>query len=257
MLVYNDELVFVYNTDSQNLNFISDNSVHLVVTSPPYNTGMPYDNHNDEMIKSDYLEMLHNVFAECYRVMKKGAKICVNVPSCLAQTRFSKIAFLSVAVHDILEKIGFIPYGWIYWDKIINTNKKLTSWGSWKSPSCPAIRDAGDEYIIIMAKESFKIDIPDGAIIDITKDEFILFSFNRWEILPKHSEVHPAVFPEEIPYRCIKLFTWQGATVLDPFAGSGTTGIAGKKTKRKTILVEKSKKYCDLIKKRISQCFLF
>lgn len=257
MKIYQDELVEIWNRDSRNLDFIQDNSVDLVITSPPYNTGMPYLSYNDEQEKETYLDMLNAVFKECYRVMKKGAKICVNVPSCLAQTRHSKIGFLSVSVHNILQEIGFLPYAWIYWDKIVNCNKNLTAWGSWLSPSCPSIRDIGDEYIIIMAKESFKIEMPKDAVIDITKEEFMKYTINRWEILPTTDKIHPAVFPEELVYRLVKLFTWQGATVLDVFAGSGTVGIICKKLKRKCILVDISKDYCEYMKERLCYKELF
>ena len=253
---FKTKFVEIYNTDSQDLSFIPNNSVNLIITSPPYNTGMPYAEYNDERPKEDYLQMLKNVFKECYRVLIKGGKICVVVPSCLAQTRYSKIGFLSVSVHNLLEEIGFLPFAWIYWNKIVNCNKNSTSWGSWLKCNV-SIRDIGDEYIIVMAKESLKVDIPKDVVFDITKDEFLKFTINRWEIPPVSSNLHPAVFPEEIPYRLIKLFTWQGAVVLDPFAGIGTTGIIASKLKRKTILVEISKQYCEIMKERFSYQDLF
>jgi len=253
---FENGLVKIYNTDSENLNFISDNSIHLIITSPPYNTGMPYEEYNDEQPKEIYLEKLKNVFKECYRVLVKGGKICINCPSCLAQTRYSKIGFLSVSIHNILEEIGFLPFAWIYWDKIVNCNQNSTSWGSWLKCNV-SIRDTGDEYIIIMAKESLKIDIPENAVFDITKEEFLNWTINRWEIPPAQSNLHPAVFPAEIPKRLIKLFTWKGAVVLDPFAGIGTTGQVAEKLGRKAILIEISRSYCEIMKNVFAQQNLF
>ena len=253
---FENNFIKVYNADSQNLDFISANSVHLIITSPPYNVAMPYEEYHDEQPKTDYLKMLENVFRECYRVLVPGGKIAVHCPSCLSQTRHSKIGFLSVAIHNLLENIGFLPFAWIYWDKIVNCNQNATSWGSWLKCNL-SIRDIGDEYIIVMAKEKLKIDIPQDAVFDITKDEFMQWTVNRWEILTAQSKLHPAVFPVEIPYRLIKMFTWKGATVLDPFAGSGTVGDMAEKLERYAILVDISSEYCAVMRERFSYQNLF
>jgi len=253
---FESNFVKVYNADSQSLSFITDSSIHLIVTSPPYNVGMPYKGYYDEQPKDNYFEMLRNVFKECYRVLLPGGKIAVNCPSGIAQVGCSKMGFLSTSIHNLLESIGFLPFAWIYWNKTANYCKNNTSWGSWLKCNL-SIRDTGDEYIIVMAKEKLKIDIPKDAVFDINKDEFLQCTMNRWDILPSRSKLHPAIFPVEIPYRLIKMFTWKGAVILDPFAGSGTTGEAAKKLERYAILVDISMEYCKVMRERFSQQSLF
>lgn len=266
---YKDDWVKIYNTDSQNMSFIPDKSVHLVITSPPYNVGIKYDGQDDRKQLDNYFKMLENVFRECYRVLVSGGRICLNCPSVIRQTTISKMAFVSIEFHNILKnKIGFIPREFIGWvktpvmqqedyDKIYRHQGwgKSTSWGSWKSPSNPSLRDIM-EYIIVMDKENPKLE-GDKEKIDITKEEFMKYTNNCWFILPttKNKSGHPASFPEELPYRLIKLYSYSQNVILDPFLGSGTTCKVAKRLKRKSIGVDISLKYCKIAMQKCSQSY--
>ena len=268
---FENESVKIYCADSQNLDFIPDNSVHLIITSPPYNVGKEYSKHNDRMDLDNYYTMLHNVFKECYRVLVSGGRIAVNVPSCLRMTTFSKVAYIAIDVYLMLKEIGFKERDFIGWVKIPPiTNEedykedhrhygweRPTSWGSWLSCSDPAVRD-NMEYIIVMHKETPRLD-GNKEDVDITKEEFMKYTYNAWFILPvsKMRKWHPAAFPDELPYRLMKLYSYRGNTVLDPFAGSGTVGGVARKIGRKAILVDIDRKYCELAKANCSQEVLF
>lgn len=255
MEFYKDNFVKLYCADARDmLKFIPPESVHLVVTSPPYNVGKNYTGHNDSLPWQEYLGLVENVFRECYQVLVKGGRIAVNVPSCAKQSTDSRYAFMAVDTHNLLAKIGFLPREWITWVKRFELYNG-TSWGSWKSPSNPYLRDCC-EYIIVMGKEIDKLE-GEKTKIDITKEEFLRYTTNVWEIRPETSvNPHPAPFPEELAYRLIKLYTYQGNVVLDPFMGSGTVPYVAKKTNRKGIGIDISKEYCLLAKNRCSQEFL-
>jgi len=271
MLKYKDDFVEVWNNDSRDLSFIKDKSVHLVITSPPYNVRMNYSAYNDALELDEYYNLLREVFSECYRVLVPGGRIAVNCPSCCRQTTVSKNAFVAVNIHNILKEIGFLPREWVGWVKVppieneteykdIHRHQrwgKSTSWGSWCSPSDSYLRDVM-EYIIVMYKEQSNLE-GDKNKIDITRDEFLMYSNNCWFILPttENKSGHPAAFPEELAYRLMKFYTYQENVILDPFAGSGTVGVVAKRFKRKAILVEIDSGYCDLIKQKVSQEYLF
>ena len=270
MPYYQDKYISIYNADARYMSFIPDKSVHLIITSPPYNVGMNYDEHNDRLTNTDYLSLMENALKECYRVLVKGGRIAVNAPSCCKQSTGSKYAYIAVKLHNIMEDIGFNPREWVAWIKtpklsIEDYDKtyrhqgwgKSTSWGSWKSPSNPYVRDIS-EYIIVMEKEQPNLE-GDKAKIDITKDEFMRYTNNAWFILPttQSKSHHPAAFPPELPYRLIKLYSYQGNIVLDPFCGSGTVLQVAKALKRKAIGVDVSEKYCKITKDKCRQEYLF
>jgi len=233
-----------------------DNSIHLIVTSPPYNVGINYGI-DDSKKYEDYLDFMRQVIVECHRVLVAGGRLAINVPSCIRQHTKSRMAFLALDICLLMRKAGLIDGEWITWVKTTNGQPaaKCTAWGSYKSPSSPAIRDAC-EYIIVGAKEQWKREDRKGPN-DMTKKEFITFTTNCWIFSPETNRQHPAPFPASLPYRLIKLYTWEGDNVLDPFAGSGTVGYVAKMLKRNATLFEISKEYCDMIKSRLSQEFLF
>lgn len=256
-LYYQDDWVKLYLDDARNmLDFIPPNSVHIIITSPPYNVGKDYDKHVDTMSRDEYNSLMRDVFEKCYKVLVPGGRICVNCPSCIMQTTGSKYAFMAVDIHNILAEVGFLPREWIFWVKKYIFFERRTSWGSWMSSRCPAVRDLG-EFIIVMHKEKTELD-GDEKMIDITKEEFLKFTYNCWEFQPEtdHSK-HPTPFPEELPYRLLKLYSYKGNIVLDPFVGSGTTCLVAKKLGRKSIGIDISEKYLDYARLRCSQNYLF
>ncbi|MBT9165324.1 MAG: DNA adenine methyltransferase YhdJ [candidate division WS2 bacterium] len=224
---------------------IPGNSIDMIITSPPYNVGMPYGT-DDRKNYLDYLDYMKGVLTECYRVLITGGRIAINLPGSILQSSSSKIAYLSLDYVLIMRGIGFLDREWISWLKMPKGEipEKSTAWGSWQSPSCPYLRDAS-EFIIIMDKESHKKP-GDKNKIDITVKEFLQFTSNVWYMPPEKNRWHPAPFPEELPYRLIKLYTYQGDIILDPFVGWGTTCVVAKRLKRNYIGIDNNPEYCRM-----------
>lgn len=229
---------------------IPDNSVDLVVTSPPYNFGHSYANDPNQDTKewNDYFDKLYRIWKECYRSLKPGGRIAVNV-----QPLFSDY----IPTHHLISKqlldLGFLWKAEILWEKN-NYNAKYTSWGSWKSPSMPYLKYTW-EFIEIFAKESHKKS-GDKENIDITDEEFKEWVYAKWKFPPEIKMKdfgHPAMFPEELPRRILKLFSYKGDVVLDPFNGAGTTTLVAFKLKRRFIGIDISPKYCETALKRIKE----
>jgi len=235
---------------------IPDKSFNLIITSPPYNVGMPYET-DDKKNYQDYLKFIKKVLFECYRVLIDGGRIAINLPSSILQSSFSRMSYLSLDYVLIMREIGFLDREWIGW---IKTSKgeipgKSTSWGSWRSPSCPYCRNAM-EYIIVMDKKQHKRTDKKGKN-DITAKEFLTYSSNCWFFPPEHNRTHPAPFPIELPYRLMKFYSWKNDSILDPFMGSGTTLVAARLLKRRAVGIEISEKYCKIAIEKLQQELLF
>ena len=246
-----DELVNrVVCGDSRNMREVPDNSVHMMVTSPPYNATKTYD---ADLALSEYLELLRGVFDECYRVLVPGGRACINVAN-LGRKPYIP---LSSFINQIMIEIGFLPRGEIIWNKAASAGVSC-AWGSWKSASNPILRDV-HEYILVFSKGEYKLprgrnEKDEGRVDTIGKEEFIEWTKSIWTFPTVSAKRvgHPAPFPVELPRRCMELYTFTGDVVLDPFAGSGSTGIAAKKNDRKYLLFDISQEYCELAEKRIA-----
>ena len=228
------------------LRTMEDNSVDLVLTSPPYNFNMNYDEHNDKSESSDYLSTLITIFNECIRVLKSGGRLIINI-----QPNYKEYYPTHHAITSAMIDSGLIWRGEILWLK--NNLKKLTAWGSWKSPSCPYL-SYPFEFIEVFSKETLK-HLGDKENIDITKDEFIEYVNGHWSIAPETRMKkfdHPAMFPEELVKRCIKLFSYKNDLVLDPFNGAGTTTFIANLLERRYIGIDISETYCEVARERIS-----
>lgn len=226
-----------------------DNFVDIIVTSPPYNFGLNYkgDKNNDAMKWHDYFDKLNLIWRECIRVLKPSGRFCVNV-----QPLFSDY----VPTHHIISKqlldLGMLWKGEILWEKN-NYNCKYTAWGSWKSPSMPYLKYTW-EFVEIFCKGTHKKG-GSKSNIDITGNEFKKWVYAKWDIAPEHNMKdfkHPAMFPEKLVDRLLKLFSYQDDIVLDPFNGVGTTTLVAFKSKRKYIGIDISKEYCEIANKRIA-----
>jgi len=229
------------------LSEIPDNSIHLIITSPPYNLAKDYSNHSDELPYQDYLKWMQKVWSECKRVLVKGGRICINI----GENKRQNITYptFSAFIEQCVD-IGMLYRGTLIWNK--NSAAKHTAWGSWNSCSNPHIVPR-HEYIIIFSKDTFKLQ-GDISKCDLNKDgkEFMEYTRSVWAF-GTESKIkigHPAPFPLELPYKLIKFYSYKDNIVLDPFAGSGTTGIASLKLGRKFILIDNSKEYVELMKKR-------
>lgn len=226
---------------SEKMSELPDNSVHLMITSPPYNVTKEYD---QNLTLEQYLQLLQNVLTETYRVLVNGGRACVNI----ANVGRKPYIPLSDMVGKLMNDIGFNYRGEIIWDKGASAGGSC-AWGSWMSASNPTLRDV-HEYILVFSKGDYarakKTD-------SITKEEFLEWTKSIWHMNTESAKrvKHPAPFPEELPTRLIKLFSFQEDVVLDPFMGSGTTAVAALKNGRHFVGYEISRDYLDIANNRI------
>ncbi|MDD3840858.1 MAG: site-specific DNA-methyltransferase [Clostridia bacterium] len=219
---------------------LPDNCIDLIFTSPPYNFGLDYTGQDDDHYWEDYFDKLFAIFRQCIRVLKFGGRIVVNI-----QPLFSDY----IPSHHIISNF-FINNkmswkGEILWEKN-NYNCKYTAWGSWKSPSSPYLKYTW-EFLEVFCKGTLKKE-GKKEDIDITADEFKEWVVAKWSIAPERKMKeygHPAMFPEELAKRVIKLFSYQSDIVLDPFNGVGTTTAVAKKFKRRYLGIDISQDYCN------------
>jgi len=230
---------------SENMKELPSNSVHLMVTSPPYNVTKEYD---ADLSLDEYLQLLGKVFAETYRVLMDGGRACVNV----ANVGRKPYIPLSDYISRLMIEIGFQMRGEIIWHKRAGAGVSM-AWGSWQSASNPVLRDV-HEYILVFSKGTFNRPKTDQQVDTITKEQFIKWTKSVWTMNPESAKKvgHPAPFPVELPFRLIQLYTFRGDIVLDPFMGSGTTAIAALKAKRKYIGYEINPDYVRLAERRIA-----
>lgn len=236
----------IFCKSSENMTEIPDNSVHLMVTSPPYNVGKDYD---EDISFKDYREFLRNVWKEVYRVLAPGGRACINVANLGRKPYIPLHAFI---IQDMLDT-GFLMRGEIIWVKK-GGGAPSTAWGTWMSAKNPVIRDE-HEYILVFSKGTFERRINKESTMN--REEFLSYTRSVWEIKPESAKKvgHPAPFPLELPYRLIQLYTFKGDIVLDPFMGSGQTAIASLMCERFYIGYEKEEQYVYLAENRI-QMFL-
>lgn len=236
----------IFCKSSEKMSELPDNSIHLMVTSPPYNVGKLYDK---ELTLDEYRNFLFNIWKETYRVLVAGGKVCINLANLGRKPYIPLHAFI---IQDML-KLGFLMRGEVIWNKGATASSSI-AWGSYLSAKNPVLRD-GHEYILIFSKETFTRGIKENMKSTITKDEFIEYTKSIWSFNAESATRvgHPAPFPIELPLRCIKLYTFEGENVLDPFIGSGTTALAAMLLKRKFIGYEIDQNYVKLAERRISE----
>ena len=224
-----------------------DNSVHLMITSPPYNVGKEYD---DDLTLADYRAMLKRVWKETYRVLADGGRACINVANIGRKPYLPLNAFIAT---DMIE-LGYLMRGEIIWNKAASAGSSC-AWGSWRSASNPVLRDV-HEYILVFSKTDFRRT---GTESTISRDDFLECTKSIWQIPAESAKKvgHPAPFPVELPERLIRLYSFKGDVVLDPFMGSGTTAVAAKQTGRRWVGYDISQEYVDLACGRLSQEPLF
>lgn len=228
---------------SEAMSDLPDSSVHLMVTSPPYNVSKEYD---EDFTLQEYRELLKRVFREVFRVLVVGGRACVNLANV---GRKPYIPLHAYAALDMLE-IGFSMRGEIIWNKSSSAGPS-TAWGSWKSANNPTLRDV-HEYILVFSKDDFSRNGNKGKST-INRNDFLELTKSIWTFPAESARRigHPAPFPIELPRRLIELYTFEGDVVLDPFAGSGSTCVAALKTQRHFVAYEKNQDYVLLAEKRI------
>jgi DNA modification methylase len=233
----------VFCKSSESMDELPENSIHLMITSPPYNVSKEYD---EDLTLEEYRELLRRVLRETHRVLVEGGRACVNVANV---GRKPYIPFHAFIAEDMIG-LGYSMRGEIIWNKAGSAGPS-TAWGSWKSASNPTLRDV-HEYILIFSKDSFARKA-EGKKSTIGRDEFLEYtkSICTFPSASARRIGHPAPFPLELPRRLIQLYSFEGDVVLDPFVGSGSTCIAALMSERHFIGYDRNRSYVKLAEKRI------
>lgn len=233
---------------SETMTELPDNSIHLMITSPPYNVTKDYD---QNLTLESYLSLLTNVMRETYRVLVDGGRACINI----ANVGRKPYIPLSDYISQIMIEIGYNYRGEIIWDKSASAGGSC-AWGSWMSASNPSLRDI-HEYILIFSKGSLNRK-KNNKENTITRDDFLEWTKSVWRMNTESAKrvSHPAPFPIELPHRLINLYSFKGDIVLDPFMGSGTTAIAALQNGRKYIGYDTEAEYVKIANKRINKSIL-
>jgi len=236
----------IFCKSSEDMEEIPDYSVHLMVTSPPYNVTKEYD---ENLTLDEYRGLLKKVFSDVYRKLVTGGRACVNLANL---GRKPYIALHSYIIQDMLE-IGFLMRGELIWNKASSASPS-TAWGTWLSAANPVLRDI-HEYILVFSKEAFNRKKLPGKVSTITKEQFLEFTKSVWTFPAESARKvgHPAPFPIELPHRLIQLYTFKDEVILDPFCGSGSTCIAAIKAGRHYIGYDTEEEYVRLAERRIRE----
>ncbi len=245
-LFFHTDSIWIYNTDILKTESIADNSIDLIVTSPPYNVDIKYNSHDDTMTYEDYLSFTREWLTRCYKFIKNDGRFCLNIP--LDKNKGGQQSMYA-DITTIAKQIGFKYHSTIIWNE--QNISRRTAWGSWLSAAAPYVI-APVEVIVVLYKKEWKKS-SGSRKSDITKKEFMEWTNGVWNFSgeSKKRVGHPAPFPVELPRRCIKLFSFVGDTILDPFLGSGSTLLACFETGRVGIGIDIDKKYCELAKRRL------
>lgn len=246
--------------DARDMSLVGTNSVALVVTSPPYFAGKAYETAMGEggvpASYLDYLAMLHQVFRECARVLEPGGRMAVNVAN-LGRKPFRSLA--SDVIRILQDELGMLLRGEIVWMKGEGATGSC-AWGSFASASNPCLRDLTERVILaskgrfdraIPKKKRAKLGLPHEDTIE--RQEFMESTLDVWKIRPESARKvgHPAPFPVELPARLIRLNTYKGDVVLDPFLGSGSTAVAAAQNERSFVGFDTDPNYVRLAAQRL------
>ncbi len=255
---YADGLVEIYNADSTDLSFLPDASIQLVVTSPPYNLGKDYGAARDDATYRGYLTWMRAWCVELPRLLEPGGRLCLNIPLDVnlsfdrgSRRNASKQPVLADVTSLLVRDLGFVYNTTILW--LEGNVSRRTAWGSWLSASDPWVNTAA-EAVLVLSRDRRKRD-GRGKTSDLERAEFMDWTLGLWEFPGQNTAQHghPAPFPEELPRRLIKLFSFREDVVLDPFLGSGTTCRVAKNLGRRSIGVEINPAYCQVAADRCRQ----
>lgn len=247
--------------DARSMDTVADNSVALVVTSPPYFAGKQYEEEleRDGVPSSylEYLQMLTDVFAECVRTLEPGGRIAVNVAN-LGRKPYRSLA--ADVIRILQDDLGLLLRGEVVWQKGEGANGSC-AWGSWRSPANPVLRDV-TERVIIASKGRFdrarsiaqrqRAGLPHEPTL--LPDDFLTLTLDVWSIPPESARRvgHPAPFPVELPEQLIRLYTYADDLVLDPFMGSGSTMVAAARLGRRYVGYDLDPAYVDIARGRVA-----
>jgi site-specific DNA-methyltransferase (adenine-specific) len=247
--------------DARDLSFLPDESIHLVVTSPPYWNLKKYRDHPDQMGHipdyEDFLKQIEKVWRHCYRILVPGGRlVCVVGDVCLSRRRYGRhvVVPLHADICVICRKIGFDNLNPIIWHKIANANFEVENGCKFLGkPYEPNAIIKNDIEFILMQRKPGGYRQPTEAqreLSRISKAEYDKWFRQFWTLTGASTKQHPAPFPLELAYRCVRMFSFYGDTVLDPFCGTGTTMVAALKAGRNSIGIEIDKEYALMAKNR-------
>ncbi|KKQ67050.1 MAG: Modification methylase MjaI [Parcubacteria group bacterium GW2011_GWA2_38_27] len=248
--------------DSRSMRELSDKSVHLIITSPPYWQLKDYGSDNQIGFNDSYEKYINNLnlaWNECYRVLEDGCRLCVNVGDQFARSVYYgryKVIPIRTEIIKFCETIGFDYMGAVIWQKTttMNTTGGATIMGSFPYPR-NGILKLDYEFILIFKKQgqSLKVDRGLKEKSKLTKEEWNEYFQGHWNFAGARQGGHIAIFPEELPKRLIKMFSFVGDTILDPFLGSGTTSLVAKNFDRNSIGYEINPNFISNIKNKIGK----
>lgn len=247
--------------DSRNMEEIADESIHLIVTSPPYWQLKDYGNENQIGYNDTYEEYINNlnlVWSECHRVLHKGCRLCINIGDVFARSVYygrHKVIPIRTEIIKFCENYGFDYMGSIIWQKVTtcNTTGGATIMGSYPYPRNGIIK-LNYEFILIFKKYGNAPNVSKEIkeLSKLTNEEWNQYFVGHWKFSGEKQDKHLAMFPEELPKRLIKMFSFVGETILDPFLGSGTTSLAAKKLNRNSIGYEINEDFLPVIKEKLN-----
>ncbi|PIS39809.1 MAG: site-specific DNA-methyltransferase [Candidatus Nealsonbacteria bacterium CG08_land_8_20_14_0_20_38_20] len=246
-IYFKTDSLWILNEDFLKTNKIKEGMIDLIVTSPPYNVDIKYKSYDDRTSYNDYLNFTKEYLAKCYKLAKNDGRFCLNIP--LDKNKGGQKS-VGADITKIAKDVGWKYHSTIIWNE--GNISRRTAWGSFMSASAPYVI-APVELILVLYKGSWK-KTGGSRKNDITKQEFMDWTNGVWTFngqSKKGAGGHPAPFPIELPRRCIKLFSFIGDIILDPFLGSGSTLIACTQARRKGIGVEIEKNYCEIAKQRL------
>lgn len=236
----------LYHADALTTDCVEAGSIDLIITSPPYNVEVVYGTHRDDLSYAEYLEFCAAWLKRCYEWLKPDGRFCLNIP--LDKNKGGQQS-VGADLTTLAKQVGFRYHASIVWNE--GNISRRTAWGSWLSASAPYVI-APVELIVVLYKHEWKKRSGSG-VSDLTPEEFMEWTNGLWTFNGESRKRvgHPAPFPLELPKRCIKLFSYVGDVVLDPFAGSGTTLLAAVMLGRRAVGIEIEARYCALARRRI------
>lgn len=251
----------IINGDSRQMNCLADKSIHLVITSPPYWQLKDYGNENQIGYHESYENYINNlnlVWKECHRVLHPGCRLCINIGDQFARAVYYgryKVIPIRTEIIKFCETLGFDYMGAVIWQKVTtcNTTGGATIMGSFPYPR-NGILKLDYEFILLFKKQGVSPaptkEQKEHSII--TKDDWNTFFSGHWYFAGAKQDGHIAMFPEELPARLIKMFSFSCETVLDPFLGSGTTALAARNLGRSSVGYEINSAFLPIIKNRLN-----